>query len=208
MRSVLLIVLVAGCGAGGADPEGPIEPAVSSTHTPGAVAQPPGAAAPMQQPLHIDFQPSGIETAAGYVPDVGDTFGERGGGLSFGWSSARGEMARYIEPPIAGLDVKLWTAVEMAADQAGTWEVALPNGAYQIAVVAGGPGAVTVQSVSAEGAALVFGLPTDYAPWVKGAAKVTVLDGKLTLTNTAGTAGNWLCYVDIAPDLRDVEWRR
>jgi hypothetical protein len=181
----------AGCGGGSGTTSDPPPP---TTPPP---PPPPPAVTP--QPLHINFQPSAIATPAGYLADVGDTFGDRGSGLSYGWSSSRVDQAFSFDPPFPGLDLKLWTVIEMAADVTASWEAAVPNGAYSVNIVAGGPFAETLQQVSVEGAPAVAATPGDYSSWVMGTVTVTVTDGRLTLTNTDGQAGTRLCYVDIVP---------
>ena len=44
---------------------------------------------------------------------------------------------------------------------------------------------------------MVNGTPSSAARWVEGAGTVTVADGRLTLTNAAGSSNNKICFIEI-----------
>ena len=44
--------------------------------------------------VKIDFAPVRAAVPAGYLPDAGDVFGDRGGGLSYGWDADNRSSAR------------------------------------------------------------------------------------------------------------------
>ena len=83
--------------------------------------------------------------------------------------------------------------------RAGTiWEIALPNGSYQVRVVAGDPGFYdSVYKIEVEGVLVVDGVPNSSSRWVEGTAQVRVSDGKLTILNAPGAHNNKINYVEI-----------
>jgi hypothetical protein len=179
----LVALVVAGCGA--------------ADETGGAPGLEP---APTSGAWLIDFQPRGAPTGAGYLPDTGEVFAERGNGLRYGWTVAHSDRAQSFERPFPSLDVRIWTIIEMASGGGEpAWEIALAHGRYLVTVVAGGPAAVGRQSVSVEGMSALDVTPGDYAPWVKGTATVSVSDGRLSLGTTADAPHTRLCSVDIVP---------
>jgi hypothetical protein len=46
---------------------------------------------------------------------------------------------------------------------------------------------------------VVSGTPTSGSRWVEGTARVSVADGRLTITNAAGASNNKICFVAITP---------
>lgn len=83
--------------------------------------------------VKIDFQTKGSQTAEGYLPDNGDAYGERGNGFTYGWTPGIVGAARdysLIEP-----DLKLATLNQFG--QGIIWEIAVPNGKYEVTVSIG-----------------------------------------------------------------------
>ncbi|GBG05813.1 putative pectate lyase [Paenibacillus agaridevorans] len=83
--------------------------------------------------INIDFQTKGSQTAEGYLPDNGDVYGERGNGFTYGWTPGIVGAARdysLIEP-----DLKLATLNQFG--QGIIWEIAVPNGKYEVTVSIG-----------------------------------------------------------------------
>lgn len=83
--------------------------------------------------VNIDFQTKGSQTAEGYLPDNGDEYGERGNGFTYGWTPGIVGAARdysLIEP-----DLKLATLNQFG--QGIIWEIAVPNGKYEVTVSIG-----------------------------------------------------------------------
>ena len=79
-----------------------------------------------------------------------------------------------------------------------TWEVAVPNGDYAVRVVAGDPTAYnSVYGFDAEGLSVVAGRPSVATPWFDGSRTVTVTDGRLTVSNSAGSSNNKIAFVEI-----------
>jgi hypothetical protein len=77
------------------------------------------------------------------------------------------------------------------------WEVAVPNGTYRVHAVVGDPSYFDVASkLTIEGVLAIDGTTSPATPWLEGTVTVTVSDGRLTLTNQAGSY-NKVCFIDI-----------
>jgi len=147
--------------------------------------------------VHINFQPAGTALYPGYLVDAGQRFGDRGNGYSYGWS---GDDTANVHRRYSSLspDARYDTVAYMQHDGVYSWSIALPNGRYTVAIVAGDPSATnSVYGITAQGATVVQGTPTTKARWVKGQTTVDVADGTLTLRNTSWAWNNKIDFVDI-----------
>jgi N-acetylneuraminic acid mutarotase len=149
----------------------------------------------------VNFQPPGAAVPAGYLADEGAVFGDRGNGLSYGWDVLNTAYARDRNAANSP-DQRYDTFNSMQRSGAGSvWEIAVPNGSYSVHVVAGDPSAYdSTYAVNVEGVLVVSGHPTGTVKWFEGTRTVTVSDGRLTLTNAAGSANNKVCFVDITAE--------
>ena len=149
----------------------------------------------------VDFQPVGAAVFPGYLADEGAVFGARGNGLSYGWDVLNTAYARERNAANSP-DQRYDTVNSMQRSGAGSvWEIAVPNGAYTVRVVAGDATAYdSTYAIAAEGVLVVSGRPTSSVKWFEGTRTVTVADGRLTLTNAAGSANNKICFVDITAE--------
>jgi hypothetical protein len=78
------------------------------------------------------------------------------------------------------------------------WEIALPAGSYNVHIVAGDPTVSSdVYNILAEGQTVLDGRPTAGSYFVEGTVTVSVIDGRLTLSNGTHATNNKICYVDI-----------
>jgi hypothetical protein len=145
----------------------------------------------------VNFQPAASPTVAGYAVDAGAAFGQRTGGLSYGWNASVADTVRdrqTISDQLRDTVVHLQKAKVPDA----RWEIAVPNGTYEVHAVSGDPGYYdSVFRIDAEGVRLIDGTPTSAYRFIEGTAVVTVSDGRLTLTNGTGARNNKLCFVEI-----------
>lgn len=131
----------------------------------------------------VNFQFDEASTPPRYLRDVGDVFGDRGGGLSYGWSSDHVDQSRERS---LEADQRLDTLILVEAGQ--NWEFALENGTYEVTVAVGDPAnndglhTVNIESVS------FFSAVADGDDPLFATAQVTVTDGRLTLDS--GAAAN------------------
>jgi hypothetical protein len=151
--------------------------------------------------LHVNFQPAGAPTPTGYAADVGRVFGDRGNGLSFGWSADNTANARRRNSA-GSPDARYDTYNHMQKNGANLkWELAVPNGLYQVRIVAGDAGATdSLHAMNLEGTPVLIarpGVPTPDARWYRSTAYVQVMDGRLTLSNYSEAKNNKIAFMDI-----------
>lgn len=147
---------------------------------------------------NVNFGPAGAAVPAGYTPDTGLSYGARSGGPSFGWNidnTTNGRDRGATSSP----DQRYDTLIHMQRTGSATvWELAVPDGSYLVHVVVGDPGNTdSVYKVDAEGVRAVSGTPGAAAHWFEGTVRVAVSDGRLTLTNSAGSANDKLDWIDV-----------
>ena len=145
---------------------------------------------------HINFQPAASPTFAGYLVDSGQIFGERGNGLNYGWSgdnttqlrdrnAASSPDQRY--DTLVQFNGKNW---ELASPTASTWSTSSPA----IRATSTAPTALTPR------ASLSLGRPQHRQPLdSQGSLRVSVTDGRLTLTGAAGSFNNKIDFIDVTP---------
>jgi len=147
--------------------------------------------------VKINFQPSGVPIPAGYLPDTGLPYANRGNGYSYGWDKNNNfskDRNSSLSP-----DQRYDTTIQMQKGGSRTWEIGLPNGTYTVFVVAGDAGAFdSTYAINVEGVLTVNGTPTSATRWISGTKTVTVTDGRLTLSNGSGANNNKVCFIDIS----------
>ncbi|MGH7180108.1 MAG: hypothetical protein ACREJC_22210 [Tepidisphaeraceae bacterium] len=149
--------------------------------------------------VHINFQ-TNIATSAGpeFVKDIGQVFGSRGNGLSYGWDADITGSAR-VRNNVRSPDFRYDSLIKMQDGGANrTWEIAIPNGLYQVRLVAGDPDFTdSIYKMNLEGLAGVTGTPRDDIRWFRRWVNVQVNDGRLSLTNAVGSSNNKIAFIDI-----------
>lgn len=141
----------------------------------------------------INFQPASAPVPAGYLPDGGLTYANRGNGLSYGWN-VDNTANMFDRNSSRSPDQRYDTFCRMD----GIWEVAVPNGNYDVFIVAGDPQTQNgTFRISAEGVLVVSGDPTPSNRWISGRRTVAVTDGRLTIGSAAGAKQNKICFIDI-----------
>ncbi|HAV60908.1 MAG TPA: hypothetical protein DCY13_00900 [Verrucomicrobiales bacterium] len=150
--------------------------------------------------IRVNFQPSGATVPAGYLADVGASYGNRGNGQTYGWNASNTAHARDRNSSRSP-DQRYDTLNHMQkSGGARTWEIAVPNGSYSVFVVAGDAGHFdSVFRINVEGQLTVTGTPTSANRWVSGTRTVAVSDGRLTISSGSGASNNKICFVDISP---------
>jgi N-acetylneuraminic acid mutarotase len=143
----------------------------------------------------INFQPAGAATPAGYWADTGLAFGNRGNGLSYGWSADN--TANTRDRNAANSPDQRYDTLDHFKSL--SWELAVPNGQYSVRVVVGDPSYIdSVYGLSAEGAKIVEGTPTNAIHWFDSTVILPVSDGRLTLTNSPGSSNNRICFIEVS----------
>ncbi len=151
----------------------------------------------VENEIRINFQPAEIPVPKGFYADSGLAFGTRSDGLSYGWNNDNTKATRK-----RGKSEKIEedTLVHFPADRIGTWEMAVPNGLYEVLVCVGDSAfPVRGQTLYAEGETLCRGLSLAAGDFWHEAKLVTVRDGRLSIS--APRVGH-------SPSLARIAWLR
>lgn len=171
-------------------------PLPTATHTalPSGTPETPGGS-PLN--VKINFQLAGAETPAGYLPDSGAIFGDRGNGYHYGWNADNSDGARDRNSPRSP-DQRYDTLLHMQRGGTYTWEIAVPNGTYTVRLVAGDPDYYdTFYYINVEGITIINGVSSSSTRWLEGTAQVTVTDERLTLSNPLHYSFNKVAFIEI-----------
>jgi hypothetical protein len=146
----------------------------------------------------INFQPASSPVPPGYAVDSGLVYGNRGNGFTYGWNTSNTSFTRDRDSSRSP-DQRYDTLNHMQkSGGARLWEIAVPNGTYDVFVVAGDADHNdSVFKINVEGVLTVNGTPTSSARWISGRKTVTVSDGRLTVSNATGSKNNKICFIDI-----------
>jgi hypothetical protein len=152
--------------------------------------------------VNINFQPAGAPTPAGYLPDTGVSFGDRGNGFQYGWDPSNdlaGHIGQRNSPNSP--DVRYDTVVKLKHYTPNTWQIALPNGDYQLTLVAGDPAKTNQrQYVLVQGKVFMDVTNTDQNMWSLQNGTVTVQNGRLTITSDDNLGGDFsICFLTLSP---------
>jgi hypothetical protein len=163
-----------------------------------------------RQPVsaRISFCPAGSVPPEGYVADNGQLFGNRGRGEVFGWNTDistflrdRAEGKYRKDRPVKTLDRRYDFLAYMDNEKMESpafWEMAVPNGSYDVHVVAGDSTKYdSIFGIAVEGVVAVDGVPDSKRRWLDGTVRVTVSDGRLTVGGTPTSSNNKLSFIEI-----------
>jgi hypothetical protein len=156
----------------------------------------------------INFQPAAAPVPAGYLPDSGAAFGDRGNGFTYGWDRDNSANLTDRNSPNSPDQRYDTFAATQVASGGSIWEIALPAGAYSVLLVAGDATRFngTTYRFEVEGVPGLSGTPTAQSRWVSGSNTVTVTDGRLTVSNGSGASNNKLCFAEITPVEARLRW--
>ena len=161
-----------------------------------------GEARAQSVPVNISFQPANFTLQSGFKGDIGQTFGNRGNGYSYGWNVDHTSRT-FAYSPLPGYETiwgAQWSLIKMLPDSSTSWEIALPNGTYNVSILAAGYQCQgQLQQIAAEGVLVVNGTAGwDYDTYVGGTQTVSVSDGRLTVTNGPTAELNCIDLIQIS----------
>lgn len=149
---------------------------------------------------HVDFQPSSVTPVAGYLVDSGALLADRGNGFTYGWNGPKPAQVveHHAKKPFDGVDERYDTFALLAPRQRGSrWQIDLPNGDYQVHLVAGDPRALPARyRILANGASVLDGKATRLNRWVESTTQISITNGVLALTTPRGSTTK-IDYIDI-----------
>jgi len=144
--------------------------------------------------IKINFQPAASQVPAGYEPDSGAAYGDRGNGLTYGWDATVTQTRdRGVDP-----DQRYDTLNHMQLGGEYTWEIGLANGTYDLWLVFGDPVfADTINTIDVEGTVCTD--PDGQDNFDEYNIQVGVTDGRLTISPAAGSSNAKICFIEITP---------
>lgn len=161
----------------------------------------------------VDFRPAGLAaaedaTSSNLVVDAGRPYslqqpsGARFGWTRFGqawrnsWTSATGDAATAADATARAQS----TAASIGHHSQLAWEMSLRDGTYDVTILAGqlvASGTEHSARLAVEGNVALEHRPTPSQPFVEQTIRVTVTDGRLTLTAPDGMAATEILYLHI-----------
>jgi glucose/arabinose dehydrogenase len=141
----------------------------------------------------INFQFDEAPSVTRYARDVGAVFGDRGNGLTYGWTSDHTDVSRdrSINP-----DQRLDTLIHFHQGQ--KWELSLPNGLYSVTTSIGDPANPSAHTLNVEGVNYWNNLSLAPNEFRQATMQVTVADGRLTLDQgAAGEKATRINYIQV-----------
>ncbi|MBA3845556.1 MAG: DUF1593 domain-containing protein, partial [Planctomycetes bacterium] len=137
----------------------------------------------------INFQPAGAATPTGSVADTGASFAARGNGLDYGWNTTN-DQARERN---AHGDQRYDTLNHLQKASGMTWEIAVPNGTYEVRLVCGDAGFTDqVNHILIEGMLASDGDGAD--AFDEHSVTVPVNDGRLTVRAATQAVNAKVCF--------------
>ncbi|MDZ4401106.1 Ig-like domain-containing protein [Prosthecobacter sp.] len=141
----------------------------------------------------INFQNAGAPKPNGYVADNGAVFAVRNG-LEHGWNMDHSKQGRDRN---AVSDQRQDTFIRMRTG--ARWEIAVPNGEYDLVISVGDATATSTNTLRVEGTVVWSALACAAGKFQVKSLRVSVADGRLTLDNgSAADRVTALNYIDIA----------
>ncbi|MBN2183445.1 MAG: LamG domain-containing protein [Sedimentisphaerales bacterium] len=132
--------------------------------------------------VKINFQDSESRTPEGYLPDIGEIFGDRGNDYSYGWDQDIQNDARERN---ANTDQRYDTVVQMQEGDPRTWEIELPDGSYELFIACGDASYDDqINTIDVEGTILTD--PDGRSYFDEYYVSVFVRDGRLTIKPAPG----------------------
>ena len=150
--------------------------------------------------IKINFQSTGSPIPEGYLPDYGEVFGDRGNGWSYGWDEDMKGNARDRNNSTAP-DQRYDTLNHPQYGTDSIWEIALPNGTYNLFLVCGDPSyGNQTNNYDVEGVLVID--PDPYPPepafdFDEFNVTVELSDGLLTITPGLTAENCKINFVDI-----------
>jgi hypothetical protein len=136
----------------------------------------------------------------GYAQDIGEIFGPRTNGLTYGWDRDITVDSRYRNNANSpDLRYDTFNHLQKLLPSA-IWEIELPVGFYSVRIVSGDPTAVdSTFQMNVEGVDGPSYVPVGGAWWADTTIETGVGDGRLTINSGPRAANNKINFIDIYP---------
>ncbi|HYG76413.1 MAG TPA: PKD domain-containing protein [Planctomycetota bacterium] len=162
-------------------------------HDPGDYPLKPAPAVPPAG-IRINFQPAGAAVPAGFLPDLGTVYGNRGNGFFYGWDRFVGNDARE-----RGLHADQTYDTHCAVPPGRSWKLRVANGQYDVRFVMGDPQfADNTNNIYVQDKLLSDTDGHDH--FDEFVTTVNVTNETLVLRQAANTGGNaTICFLELSP---------
>jgi hypothetical protein len=147
--------------------------------------------------VKVNFQLATAQTPAGYLPDSGLAYGDRGNGYSYGWSR---DISADSRERNVNADKRYDTLIHLQKGADAIWEIAIPNGKYNVLMVCGDPSNTDQTNTMSVENVIVTDPNGAIGNFDKYNVTVTVADGRLTIKPAPGSSNSKICFVDIVLD--------
>jgi hypothetical protein len=148
--------------------------------------------------IRINFQPAGSAVPSGYLVDSGAAYANRGNGFSYGWNATNNNTRDRNSS--RSPDQRYDTLNHMQRNGTFSWSLSVPNGSYSVRIVAGDATAVdSYYRINVESTLAINQRASSSNRWVDRTVTVTVLDGRLNVSNATSASNNKVCFIDITP---------
>lgn len=127
------------------------------------------------QDIKINFQPKTADVPLGYIPDYGEVYGDRNG-YSSGWNVDHSDDAK-----VRGKNTDQRLDTLCLFHYKSRWEIAVPNGNYNVLVNVGDPGAASNYTIYVEGVSYWNNNRLSANKFLQLQKVVSVTDGRLTV---------------------------
>lgn len=136
----------------------------------------------------------------GYAQDIGEIFGPKTNGLTYGWDRDITVDSRYRNSPNSpDLRYDTFNHLQKLLPSA-IWEIELPVGFYSMRIVSGDPTAVdSTFQMNVEGVDGPSYVPVAGTWWADTTIEAGVGDGRLTINSGPRAANNKINFIDIYP---------
>lgn len=146
----------------------------------------------------INFQELDTTPPAGFLADEGRVFGNRDNGFSYGWLNSNTNNARTRG---GSLPLEQRTFNHMQRNGSFTWEIAVPNGDFEVCIMVGDPDYYnSTYRINVEDRLVVDHNPDDENLFGLGFSAIAVTDGRLTVNNNANAENNKINWIRIYSD--------
>jgi hypothetical protein len=152
-------------------------------------------------PIKVNFQSNSQgdqSVPEGYLPDYGLPYGDRGNGFSYGWSRDITADARDRNSANSKGDQRFDTLIHFQKAADAIWEIAIPNGKYDILMFCGDPDNTDQTNTLSIEDVIVVDPNGQSGNWDKYNVPVTVADGKLTVKPAPGSSNAKIAFIEIS----------
>jgi len=135
---------------------------------------------------------------AGYLPDYGLPFGDRGNGFSYGWNRDISADARDRNSANSKGDQRYDTLIHFQKGADAIWEIVIPNGKYDVLILSGDPDNTDQTNTLNVENVIVVDPNGQSGNWDKYNVVVTVADGRLTVKPAPGSSNAKIAFIEIS----------